>query len=43
MEKKQWEKPEVEVLDVNETMAGPGFTIPDATQPDPDETIHYQS
>ncbi|WP_134702561.1 paeninodin family lasso peptide [Ammoniphilus sp. YIM 78166] len=41
--KKQWQKPALEVLDVKMTMAGPGVTTPDAFQPDPDETIHYES
>ncbi|MGG1629483.1 paeninodin family lasso peptide [Rossellomorea sp. NRS-1567] len=39
--KKTWEKPVLEVLDVNMTMAGPGIKTPDAVQPDADETIHY--
>lgn len=39
--KKEWKKPVLEVLDVNMTMAGPGFNTPDAVQPDPDETVHY--
>ncbi|KKI91423.1 recombinase RecA [Bacillus sp. SA1-12] len=41
--KKTWKTPELEILDVNMTMAGPGSTIPDAVQPDPNETIHYES
>ncbi|MFS8601857.1 paeninodin family lasso peptide [Priestia megaterium] len=39
--KKEWKKPVLDVLDVNMTMAGPGTSIPDAVQPDPDETVHY--
>ena len=39
--KKEWEAPELEVLSVSQTMAGPGSTIPDGVQPDPDETVHY--
>jgi hypothetical protein len=40
---KKWEKPELEVLNVRMTMAGPGKTVPDAVQPDPDEHVHYES
>lgn len=39
--KKEWSIPVLEVLDMNMTMAGPGGTIPDGVQPDPDEVIHY--
>ena len=39
--KKVWNSLELEVLSVEQTMAGPGVTIPDGVQPDPDETIHY--
>ncbi|WP_019383188.1 paeninodin family lasso peptide [Cytobacillus oceanisediminis] len=39
--KKQWQKPELEVLNINMTMAGPGIKTPDAVQPDQDETVHY--
>ena len=39
--KKMWEKPVLEVLDVNMTMAGPGIKTPDAVQPDTDEMVHY--
>jgi hypothetical protein len=39
--KKQWQKPELEVLNVNMTMAGPGIRTPDSTQPDVDEDVHY--
>lgn len=41
--KKEWKSPKLEILDINMTMAGPGFTIPDGVQPDPDETIHHDS
>ncbi|MDN4526745.1 paeninodin family lasso peptide [Fictibacillus fluitans] len=41
--KKQWEKPSLEVLNVNMTMAGPGLKTPDAVQPDEDEVVHYDS
>lgn len=39
--KKQWIKPELEILTVNMTMAGPGIATPDGVQPDPDENVHY--
>lgn len=39
--KKQWEKPELEILTVSMTMAGPGIATPDGVQPDPDENVHY--
>lgn len=39
--KKEWKKPELEVLNVNMTMAGPGLRTPDAVQPDPSEVVHY--
>lgn len=39
--KKEWSAPTLEILDMKMTMAGPGSAIPDAVQPDPDETIHY--
>ena len=39
--KKLWVKPELEVLNVNMTMAGPGIKTPDAVQPDIDEVVHY--
>ncbi|WP_191565590.1 paeninodin family lasso peptide [Metabacillus idriensis] len=39
--KKQWETPELEVLDINMTMAGPGIKTPDGVQPDPTEMIHF--
>ena len=38
--KKVWKKPELEVLSVNMTMAGPGIKNPDAVQPDPDANEH---
>jgi hypothetical protein len=38
--KKSWQKPELEVLDVTMTMAGPGIKTPDAVQPDPDAPAH---
>ena len=41
--KKTWNKPELEILSINMTMAGPGVTIPDAVQNDPDEDVHYDS
>lgn len=39
--KKIWEQPELEVLNVSMTMAGPGIKTPDAVQDDVDETVHY--
>lgn len=39
--KKEWQKPELEVLNINMTMAGPGIKTPDAAQTDGDETVHY--
>ncbi|MFB5760233.1 paeninodin family lasso peptide [Paenibacillus medicaginis] len=39
--KKTWEAPELEVLDVKMTLAGPGRSIPDAVQPDEDETVNH--
>lgn len=43
--KKQWLKPELEVLNVKMTMAGPGIATPDDVQPDPDapenDQVHY--
>ncbi|WHX41404.1 paeninodin family lasso peptide [Mesobacillus sp. AQ2] len=39
--KKQWQRPELEVLNVSMTMAGPGIKTPDATQPDVDEMVHF--
>ncbi|MCU6710283.1 paeninodin family lasso peptide [Paenibacillus sp. J5C_2022] len=34
--KKAWKQPQLEVLDVHMTMAGPGIRTPDEFQPDPD-------
>jgi len=39
--KKEWSVPSLEILDVNMTMAGPGSSLPDAVQPDPDEHVNY--
>lgn len=39
--KNAWVAPELEVLDVSMTMAGPGRSTPDAVQPDEDEVVHY--
>lgn len=41
--KKEWQKPWLEVLKVNQTMAGPGIRILDEYQDDPDEpeADHY--
>ncbi|MBS4209177.1 paeninodin family lasso peptide [Bacillus sp. FJAT-50079] len=43
--KKAWKKPEIEILNVSLTMAGPGIKTPDAVQPDPDamehDVVHY--
>ena len=41
MQKKSWNAPELEELDIAMTMAGPGLKTPDAYQPDVDEMIHY--
>jgi hypothetical protein len=41
MQKKSWQQPMLEVLDINMTMAGPGIAIPDDVQNDPDEDVHY--
>ncbi len=38
---KNWKKPELEILDVVNTFAGPGIRTPDETQTDPDEGVHY--
>lgn len=40
-EKKAWQQPALEVLNVSMTMAGPGLKTPDAVQPDVDEVIHF--
>lgn len=39
--KKEYSKPALEVLDVKMTMAGPGLSIADSFQDDPDEIVHY--
>lgn len=39
--KMQWQRPELEVLSIGMTMAGPGLTIADLEQTDPDELVHY--
>ncbi|MCH1640133.1 paeninodin family lasso peptide [Paenibacillus timonensis] len=39
--KQVWETPELEVLDVKMTLAGPGRSIPDAVQPDEDDVVNY--
>lgn len=41
--KKHWQAPELEVLDLSMTMAGPGFRTPDELNDDPDheEADHY--
>ncbi|MFQ3544399.1 paeninodin family lasso peptide [Halobacillus rhizosphaerae] len=41
--KKEWKSPNLEVLDINETMAGPGLAIEDDFQNDPDENVHHDS
>lgn len=39
--KKEWKTPELQVLNVSMTMAGPGIKTPDASQPDVDEMVHF--
>jgi len=39
---KKWIKPELDVLNIGMTMAGPGIRTPDAVQPDPDAPEHDQ-
>ncbi|MFM9276966.1 paeninodin family lasso peptide [Paenibacillus jiagnxiensis] len=39
--KKTWETPEMEVLNVKMTLAGPGKKTPDAVQPDEDDPVQY--
>jgi hypothetical protein len=39
--KKEWEKPTLEVLDVNMTMAGAGHAIKDSQQYDPDDFVFH--
>jgi hypothetical protein len=38
--KKQWQKPELEVLTMKMTMAGPGLVIPDSFDVDEDTQHH---
>ncbi|MBD7939107.1 MULTISPECIES: paeninodin family lasso peptide [Cytobacillus] len=38
---KIWQTPILQELEIKRTMGGPGLQIPDAVQPDEDETIHY--
>lgn len=40
MQKKTWQQPMLEKLDVTMTMAGPGIAKPDDVQPDPDAHEH---
>lgn len=40
MQKKVWQAPVLEVLDVKMTAAGPGIARPDDVQPDPDANEH---
>ncbi len=40
--KKEWKGPQLEVLNVSMTMAGPGIKTPDAVQPDPDAPLKDQ-
>lgn len=37
---KEWQKPTLDVLDINKTMQGPGIRDVDATFEDDDETVH---
>jgi hypothetical protein len=39
--KMEWEKPILEVLDVKQTMAGPGHHYTDSRQNDPDDFDKY--
>ncbi|WGG45875.1 paeninodin family lasso peptide [Rossellomorea sp. DA94] len=41
--KKLWEKPELEILSIDMTMAGPGLRYVDERQndPDPEDADHY--
>ncbi|QNF26181.1 paeninodin family lasso peptide [Metabacillus elymi] len=41
--KKNWQSPLLEVLDLKETMAGPGLRYVDTEQndPDPEDADHY--
>ncbi|MFZ3171997.1 MAG: paeninodin family lasso peptide [Carboxydocellales bacterium] len=38
--KKEWQKPELAVLNISMTMAGPGIRYNDATYTDFDEEVH---
>ena len=38
--KRNWQKPELEILELKMTMAGPGIRTPDDVQPDPDAMEH---
>ncbi|MEA1855258.1 paeninodin family lasso peptide [Cytobacillus sp. FSL W7-1323] len=38
---KIWQTPTLQELEIKRTMGGPGLKIPDAVQPDEDETIHH--
>ncbi|MBT2704878.1 paeninodin family lasso peptide [Chryseobacterium sp. ISL-80] len=40
MMKKAWIKPELEILNIQMTMGGPGLRTPDAVQTDPDAPDH---
>lgn len=39
--KKEWEKPELDILNISMTLAGPGKKILDDYQNDVDEPDHY--
>ncbi|QAY66782.1 paeninodin family lasso peptide [Paenibacillus protaetiae] len=39
--KKTWDVPVLEILDVRKTLSGKGHEIPDAVQPDDDDTIFH--
>ncbi|UOR13778.1 paeninodin family lasso peptide [Halobacillus amylolyticus] len=41
--RKEWKRPELEFLNINLTMAGPGLRIEDEYQndPDPEDADHY--
>lgn len=38
--KKEWQKPLLEILDINQTMAGPGMRIDDEWNDDPETEEH---
>jgi|HigsolmetaAR203D_1030402.scaffolds.fasta_scaffold02415_5 hypothetical protein len=40
MRKKEWQTPELEVLDIRQTAAGPGIRFPDQYMSDEDEEVH---